>query len=149
MFFSCEVALLYLYKSTIQLCIDYLVSCLVTATWMLDKLQIWVYRTFSPLLVASLEPLAHHQNKASLSFFCGYYSQRYLSERDELVPLPYSCLRSTHFHNSWLDFSVTIPSYYIDVYANSFFPHTVRSLEFFAYWMLTFDLLSKWLYIQS
>ena len=61
-FLSPEVAL-YLYKSTIQLCMEY--CCHVWAgapscyLELLDKLQKWICRTVGPSLAASLEPLAH------------------------------------------------------------------------------------------
>ena len=41
-----------------------------------------------PSLAASLEPLAHHQNVASLSLFCSYHFGSCSSELPELVPLP-------------------------------------------------------------
>ena len=40
---------------------------------------------FGPLLAASLEPLAHRQNVASLSFFCRYYFGRLSSELAQLA----------------------------------------------------------------
>ena len=78
-FLSPEVAL-YLYKSAIQACMKY--CCLVWAgacSYYLDmwnKLQKQVCRTAGPLLAASLEPLAHHWNVASISFICRYYFGR-------------------------------------------------------------------------
>ena len=71
-------------------------------------------------LGASLQPLA------SLSLFYRYYFGRYSSELAQLVPLPYSRGRSTRYSDSLLDFSVTIPRCYKDVYVNSFFPRTAR-----------------------
>ena len=69
-FFSPEVAL-YLYKSTIQPCMECCChfwarapSCYLE---LLDKLQKWIWRTVGPSLAASLEPLAHQWNVASLS----------------------------------------------------------------------------------
>ena len=41
---------------------------------MLDKQQKWVFRTVSPSLAASLEPLAHRQNVANLSLSLGITS---------------------------------------------------------------------------
>ena len=38
---------------------------------LLDKLQKQICRTAGPSLAASLEPLAHHRNMASLSLFVG------------------------------------------------------------------------------
>ena len=72
---SPEVAL-YLYKSTVRPCIKY--CCHVWAgapscyLELLDKLQKRICRTAGPLLAASLEPLAHRQNVASLSLFYRY-----------------------------------------------------------------------------
>ena len=57
---------------------------------LLDMLQKRIYRTVGPSLAASLEPLAHCQNVASLSLFYRYYFGRCSSELAQLVPLPYS-----------------------------------------------------------
>ena len=61
-FHSPEVAL-YVYKSTIQPCMEYCYhvwdgapSCYLE---LLDKLQKRIYRTFGPSLAASAKPLAH------------------------------------------------------------------------------------------
>ena len=92
-FLSPEVAL-YLYKSTIQPCMEY--CCHVWAgapscyLELLDKPQKWICRTVGPSLAASLKPLLHRQNVASLSLFYRYYFGRCSSELAELVPLPYS-----------------------------------------------------------
>ena len=104
-FLSPEVAL-YLYKSTIQSCMEY--SCHLWAgapscyLELLDKLQKRICRTVGPSLAASLEPLA------------------------QLVPLPYSQGRSTRYSDRLHDFSVTIPRCYKDVYVDSFSPRTAR-----------------------
>ena len=82
-FLSPEVAL-YLYKSTICLCMGY--CCHVWAgapscyLELLDKLQKRICRTVCPSLAASLEPLAHHRNVASLSLLYRYYFGRCSSE---------------------------------------------------------------------
>ena len=126
---SPEVAL-YLYKSTIQPCTEY--CCYVWAgapscyLELLDKLQKWKSRTVGPSLVASLEPLAHCQNVASLSFFYRYYFGRCSSELPQLVPLRFSRVRSTCYSDRLHDFSASIPRCYKDVYVNSFFPSTAR-----------------------
>ena len=71
-FLSPEAAL-YLYKSNIQPCMEY--CCHVSAgppsyyLELLDKLQKRICRTVGPSLAASLEPLAHRRNVASLSLF--------------------------------------------------------------------------------
>ena len=128
-FLSPEVAL-YLYKSTIQSCMEY--CCHVWAgapscyLELLDKLQKRICRTVGPSLAASLEPLAHRRNVASLSLFYSYYFGRCSSELAQLVPLPYSRGRSTRYSDRLHDFSVTIPRCYKDVYVNSFFPRTAR-----------------------
>ena len=92
-FLSPEVAL-YLYKSTIQPCMEYCChvwagasSCFLE---FLDKLQKRICRTVGPSLAASLEPLVHRRNVASFSLFYRYYFGRCSSELAELVPLPYS-----------------------------------------------------------
>ena len=92
-FLSPEVAL-YLYQSTIWSCMEH--CCHVWAgapscyLELLDKLQERICRTVGPSLSASLEPLVHHQNVASLSLFYRYYFGRGSSELAQLVPLPYS-----------------------------------------------------------
>ena len=91
-FLSPEVAL-YLYKSTIRPCMEYCChvwvgdpSCYLE---LLDKLQKRICRIVGPSIAASLEPLAHRQNVASLSLFYRYYFGRCSSELAELVPLPF------------------------------------------------------------
>ena len=92
----------------------------------MDKLQKRIGRTVGPSLAASLEPVAHHQNVASLSLFYRYYFGRCSSELAELVPLLYCRGRPTGYSDRLHDFSVTISRCYKDVYVNSFFPHTAR-----------------------
>ena len=144
-FFSPEVYL-YLYKSNIRPCMEYCChvwtgapSCYLE---LLDKLQKGICRIVGPSLAASLEPLTHRRNVASLSLFYRYYFGRCSSELAQLVPLPFSWGRSTHYSDRLHDFSVTSPRCYTDVYVSSFFPCTARlsnSLpkEFFP---LTYDL---------
>ena len=93
---------------------------------LLDKLQKRICRTVGPSLAASLEPLAHRRNVASLSLFYRYYFGRYSSELAQLFPLPFSRGRSTRYSDRLYDFSVTILRCYKDVYFNSFFPCTTR-----------------------
>ena len=75
-FLSAEVAL-YLYKSTIQPCVEFCChiwagarSCYLK---LLDKLQKRVCRTFGISLAAFLKPLAHRRNIVSLNLFFRYY----------------------------------------------------------------------------
>ena len=93
---------------------------------LLDKLQKRICRTVGLSLAASLEPLAHCQNVASLCLFYRYYFGRCSSEMAQLVSLPYSRERSTCYSDRLHDFSVTISRCYKDVYVNSFFPGTSR-----------------------
>ena len=128
-FLSPEAAL-YLYKSTIRPCMEY--CCHVWAgapscyLELLEKLQKRICRIVGPSLAASLEPLAHHRNVASLSLFYRYYFGRCSSELAQLVPLPFSQERSTRYFDRFHDFSVTIRRCYKDVYVNSFFPRTAK-----------------------
>ena len=92
----------------------------------IDKLQKRICSTVGPSLAASLEPLAHRRNVASLSLFYRYYFGRCSSELASLVPPPFSQGRSTRYSDRLQDFSVTIRRCYQDVYVNSFFPHTAR-----------------------
>ena len=82
---------MYLCKSTTWPCIEFCFhvwtgapSCYLE---LLDKLQKWICRTVGPSLAASLEPLAHRRNVASLSLFYRYYFGRCSSELAQLVPL--------------------------------------------------------------
>ena len=144
-FLSPEVAL-YLCKSTIRPCMEYCChiwagapSCYLE---LLDKLQKRICRIVGPSLTASLEPLAHRQNVASLSLFYWYYFGRCSLELAELVPLPFSRGRSTHYSDRLHDFSVTIPRCYKDVYVNSFFPRMAKLWDFLPIecFPLTYDL---------
>ena len=99
--FLSPLVALYLYKSTIQPCMEY--CCHVWAgaptcyLELLDKLQKQICRTVGPSLATSLEPLVHLRNVASLSLFYRYYFGRCPSELAQLVPLPFSRRRSTHY----------------------------------------------------
>ena len=109
---------------------------------LLDKLQKQICRTVGPSLAVTLESLAHRRNVASLSLFYRYYFGRCSSEPAQLVPLTCSRGRSTRYSDRLLNFCVTIPRCYKDVYVNSFFPRTARlwnslPIECFP---LTFDL---------
>ena len=106
-FLSPGVAL-FLYKSTICPCIEYcchvwagVLNCYLE---LLDKVQKRICRTVGPSLAASLEPLAHRQNVASLSLFSKYYFGRCSSQLAPLVPLPFSPGRSTRYSNQLHDF---------------------------------------------
>ena len=128
-FLSPEVAL-YLSKSTIRPCMEYCCQVWAGASScyldLLDKLQKRICRIVGPSLAASLEPLAHRRNVASLSLFYRYYFVRCFSELVQLVPLPFSRRRSTCYSERLHDFSVTIPRCYQDVYVNSFFPRMAK-----------------------
>ena len=89
---------------------------------LLDKLPKRICSTVGPSLAACLEPLAHRGNVASLNFSYRYFFGRCSSELAELVPLPYSRGRSTHYSDSLHDFSVII--------ARCFFPPTARLWNF-------------------
>ena len=78
------------------------------------------------IFAASVEPLAHCQNLASLTLFYRHYFGRCSSEPAQLVPLFFSRGRSTRYSDRLHDFSVTIARCYKDVNVNSFFPRTVR-----------------------
>ena len=133
---------LYLYKPTILPGMEY---CCVWVGFpsycleLLDKLQKWICRTVGPSLAASLEPLAHRRNVASLSLFYRYYFGRCSSELAQLVPLPYSRGRSTHYSDKLHDFCVTIPRCYKDVCQQFLLLHS-QILESSAYRILSFDI---------
>ena len=128
-FLSPEVAL-YLYKSTIHPRMEYCCNVWAGAPScyleLLNKPQKRICRTVGLSFAASLEPLAHRRNVASLSLFYSYYFGRCSSELTQLVPLPSSRSRSTRYSDRLYDFSVTTPRHYKNVYVNSFFPRTTR-----------------------
>ena len=111
---SPDVAL-YHYKSTMRPCMEY--YCHVWAG---------APRAVGPSLAASLEPLVHRWNVASLSLFYRYYFGRCSSELAQMVPLSFSRGRSTYYSDRLHDFSATIPRCDKDVYGNSFFCGAAR-----------------------
>ena len=110
---------------------------------MLDKLRKRIFRTVDPSLAASLEPLAHRRNVASLSNLYRHYFGICLFE-----------LALNWFHFVIIEegqlvilinciiFSVTIPRCYKDVYVNSSLPYTARLWNSFPKecFPLTYDL---------
>ena len=109
---------------------------------LLDKLQKRICSTVGPSLAASLQPLTHCRNVASLGVFYRYYFGRCSSELAQLVPLPFYQRRLSRYSDRLYDFSVTIPRCYKDVYVNSFFPHAARLWNFLPIecFSLTYDL---------
>ena len=79
---------------------------------LLDKLQIRICRTVDPSLAASLEPLAHRQNVASLSLFYMSYFGKCSSELAQLFPPPSSRGRSTRYSDRM---HMTFVSPFLDV----------------------------------
>ena len=75
---------------------------------LLDNLQKRILRTVGPSFTASLEPLAHRRNVASLSLFCSYYFGKCSSELAQLVPLTFSRGSSICYFDRLHDFSVII-----------------------------------------
>ena len=110
--------------------------------WMRHWRQKRICWIVGPSLAASLEPLAHRRNVASLSLFYRYYFGRCSSELAQLVPLPYSRGRSNLYSDRLHDFSVTIPRCYKDLYVNSFFTCIARPWNFLSIkcFPLTYDL---------
>ena len=102
-----EVAL-YLYKSTIHPCMEYCCHVWTGAPSFylkfLDKLQNHLCSFVGPSHATSLETLAHHWNVASLSLFYRYYFGRCSSELAQLVPLPFSWGRATHYSDRLHEF---------------------------------------------
>ena len=88
---------------------------------MFGKPQKQVFRTVSPTLAASLEPLALLRNVASQQ---NYFDVHLNCGR--IVSIPYSCRRFTLCSDIFDDFYVLFPRWYNYVYINSFFPRTAR-----------------------
>ena len=93
---------------------------------LLEKLQKQICRTVVLSLAASLEPLAHCRNVASLSLFYRFFLYRCSSGLAQLFPHRFSWGRSTRYSDRLHNFSVYIPKCYKDDYVNSFFPRTAR-----------------------
>ena len=125
-FFSPEVAV-YLYKSSIHPCTEYCCHIWAVAPSryleLLDKLQKQICRTIVSSFAACLEPLAHCWNGASLSLFYRYCFGRCSWKLAQLVRLPFFQGRSSCYSDRSLDFCVTTPRCYKDVYVNGFFPY--------------------------
>ena len=83
-------------------------------------------RIVGPSLAASLEPLAHRRNVASLRLFYRYYFGRCSSDLAQLVPLPYSRCRSTRYSDRLHDFLSPLLDATRMFYVNSFFFRTGR-----------------------
>ena len=101
-----------------------------------------IYKTVGPTLAASLEPFTVCRNLASLSHFYRCYFGRSSFKQAELVLLPLSPDRCTLYFDRLHDFSVTSPRCYMDVYVNSFFPHTARHRLLAKCIFLTYDLMA-------
>ena len=71
-------------------------------------------------IAASLEPLAHHRNVASLSLF--YWQMFFRTGSTGST----SFFRFARYSDKLHGFSVTIPRCYKDVYVNNFFLRTTR-----------------------
>ena len=139
-FLSPEVTL-YLYKSTIWPYMEY--CCHVWAgapscyMELLNKLQKRIRKTAGPSLAASLEPLAHRRNVASLNLFYRYYFGRCSSELAQLVPLSFTRGKSTRYSDRLHDF--LSPFRDVTRMSMSMASHS-WTLKFSAYRMLSFDL---------
>ena len=143
-FLSPEVSL-YLYKSTICPCMKYCCHAWTGVPSyyleLLDKLQKWICRIAGPSLATSLEPLKCSHLKSFL--FIGFTS----------TDVHLSCLNWFHFLSleggqlfiDWLyDFSLAIPRCY-----KLHSTHIQLDPGILYYWMLSFGLWSKWLYVQN
>ena len=68
-------------------------------------------------LLPLLNPyLVNDQNLVNLSLFYRYYFGRCSSALAELVPLSYSCGRSTHYSNRLPNISIALPRSYEEKY---------------------------------
>ena len=118
-----------IYKSTTRPCMEYCChiwggapSCYLK---LLDNLLKRICRTIGASFAASLEPLAHRRNIATIRLFYRYYFGRCSSElvnwfhflilEGGLLVILTGCM-----------IFVTIPRCYKDVHVNSFFPRTTR-----------------------
>ena len=143
-FLSPEVSL-YLYKSTICPCMEYCCHAWTGVPSyyleLLDKLQKWICRIAGPSLATSLEPLKCSHLKSFL--FIGFTS----------TDVHLNCLNWFHFLSleggqlfidRLYDFSLAIPRCY-----KLHSTHIQLDPGILYYWMLSFGLWSKWLYVQN
>ena len=112
-----------------EYCFNVLAGALSYNLDMLEKLHERICRIVGRSLAVFLEPLGHRHNVANLSLSLMSYFGRCSSELAELIPLPHSSGRSTHYFNKLHDFSVTIPRFYQDVYVSNLYPRTTRLLN--------------------
>ena len=92
----------------------------------LGKLKKQICRTVGPSLAASLEPLDHRRNVASLVFSIGITLVDVIQNWLNWFCFPFLQGRSTHYSDRLHDFSVNNPRCYKDFYVNSFFPRTAK-----------------------
>ena len=103
---------LYLYKFTIRPCLEYSCQPSDYLEWP-GQLQKWMCSFVGSSLATFLEPLVHHRNVASLTFFYGYYFQ--------VVPIHLSRGRSNRYSDRSHD---SIPRDYKDICDNCFSSHS-------------------------
>ena len=68
----------------------------------------WTWRIAGPSLAASFEPLPHCWNVTNLSFVYMFYFGRCLTKLAQLVPLPYSQGKSTHYSHSCMTYDLNL-----------------------------------------
>ena len=103
---------LYLYKFTIRPCLEYSCQPSDYLEWP-GQLQKWMCSFVGSSLATFLEPLVHHRNVASLTFFYGYYFQ--------VVPIHLSRGRSNRYSDRSHD---SIPRDYKDICDKCFSSHS-------------------------
>ena len=81
---------------------------------------------YTELSVLHLQPLAHHQNEANLSFLNRHYFVCWSTGLAQVVPHPYCWGKSIPYSDRLHDFFGTIPGCYKDFYVNIFFTWKAR-----------------------
>ena len=121
-------ALLYLYKSQIRLKMEYCchlwAGCSQHALSSLDKIQNRMRGLVGDELFASLQPLSHRRNVASLSLFYRYFQGKCSEELHSLVPkkreftIPTRFSETCELHPHFLELSMARTEFH----SKSFFP---------------------------
>ena len=120
--------ILHLYKSLIRPCMEYCCHIWGGASadvlGLLDSIQKRIANIVGPTLAATLQPLSHRRDVASLSLFYKYYHGRCSAELLSLVPPPKVAKRVTRLSANSHPFTVAVPTCKKSFYSSSFFPRT-------------------------
>ena len=120
--------ILHLYKSLIHPCVEYCCHIWSGASagvlGLLDSTQKRMANIIGPTLAATLQPLSHHRDIASLSLFYKYYHGCCSAKLSSLVPPPKVSKCVTRLSANSHPYTVAVPTCKKSFYSSSFFPGT-------------------------